>query len=76
MTPEAILIEALKLTDEQRIIIANSLHESVFPVDPEIEAAWSDEISDRLREIDEGKVQMIPWEEVEKELREIVGDTE
>jgi putative addiction module component (TIGR02574 family) len=39
----------------------------------EIEAAWADEIKDRLAEIDRGEVEMIPWETVKKEFRMRAG---
>lgn len=36
--------------------------------DPDVEAAWSEEIRRRLAEIDAGTVELIPWEEVRDEL--------
>ena len=36
--------------------------------EPDIEAAWSAEIERRLVEIDEGAVELIPWEGVRSEL--------
>lgn len=41
--------------------------------DPEIEKAWGDEVLRRLEEIEDGKVQMIPGEQVMAEVRKIVG---
>ena len=38
------------------------------PPDQDIEAAWSEEIEERLTEIDAGIVGLIPWEEVREEL--------
>ena len=35
----------------------------------EVEAAWRAEIERRVKEIDEGKVQLIPGEQVMNELR-------
>ena len=35
--------------------------------------AWEVEIRRRLTEIDEGKVQMVPWEQVRRELRGIIS---
>jgi hypothetical protein len=37
---------------------------------PGLSAAWSREIERRLREIDEGTVELIDWEEIRKELFE------
>ena len=36
--------------------------------DPDVEAAWSEEIRRRLAEIDAGTVELIPLEEVRTEL--------
>ena len=35
---------------------------------PETKAAWSREIERRVREIDEGSVELVDWEEVRAEL--------
>ena len=35
---------------------------------PEIKAAWSREIERRLREVDEGSVELIDWEDIRAEL--------
>jgi len=36
--------------------------------EPDVEAAWADEIKRRLAEIDAGTVELILWEEVRAEL--------
>ena len=36
--------------------------------EPDVEAAWSQEIKRRTGEIDAGIVELIPWEEVRGEL--------
>jgi putative addiction module component (TIGR02574 family) len=36
--------------------------------EPNVEAAWADEIKRRLADIDTGIVELIPWEEVREEL--------
>jgi putative addiction module component (TIGR02574 family) len=41
------------------------LIESLEPApEAEVEAAWSEEIAQRLTELDAGTVETIPWEEV------------
>jgi len=71
MTQEAseILKKALALP-EARAAIAGSLLESLndAPSDEGVEAAWSEEIRRSIDEIDSGKVQMIPYEEVRRRL--------
>ena len=64
---------AHELPEEQRILLANSLYESVACEEPEgseaeIAAAWEDEISRRLDEIDSGAVKLIPLEDVLAEM--------
>jgi putative addiction module component (TIGR02574 family) len=48
--------------------LAGSLLESLDdePADEGVEAAWNEEIKRRIEEIDSGKVQMIPYEEVRR----------
>lgn len=36
--------------------------------DPDVEAAWAAEIERRVADMDSGKVQGIPWEQVRKRL--------
>ncbi len=40
----------------------------------EWDAAWGIEIDRRVRESDEGKVKSIPWDEVKRELRDLVAE--
>lgn len=59
-----ILKQALRLPPEARAALAGSLLDSVDePLDLDAESAWEDEIAARIREIDEGKVTLIPWAE-------------
>ena len=78
MTQEAseILKKALALPPEARAAIAGSLLESLndAPSDEGVEAAWSEEIRRSIDEIDSGKVQMIPYEEVRRRLAARLSD--
>jgi putative addiction module component (TIGR02574 family) len=59
-----ILKEALKLPPEARAALAGTLLDSLDDtVDKDVESAWEAEIAMRLKEIDEGKVNLIPWAE-------------
>jgi len=59
-----ILKQALRLPPEARAALAGSLLDSVDePLDLDAESAWEAEIASRIREIDEGKVTLIPWAE-------------
>jgi len=67
-----LLEEALKLPVEARAALAGSLLESLDEtVDEDAEAAWAEEITRRVRELDSGKVKTIPWSEAR---RRILGD--
>jgi len=51
-------------------MLAGQLLESLDdPEQTEIDTAWSEEIERRIRDVDEGKVKLIPGEEVLAELR-------
>ena len=70
---ETILIEALKLPVQERAALASRLLASLDEqVDEGVDAAWDQEIAKRLKDIDEGKVQMIPWATVRAEMRGII----
>jgi putative addiction module component (TIGR02574 family) len=59
-----ILKEALKLPQEARAALAGTLLDSLDEsVDRDAESAWEAEIVMRLKEMDEGKVNLIPWAE-------------
>jgi putative addiction module component (TIGR02574 family) len=66
-----LLKEALKLPPEARAALAGSLLDSLDQeIDEDAEAAWQTEISRRMRELDSGAVQPVPWSEAR---RRIVG---
>ncbi len=67
-----ILKEALKLPPEGRAALAGSLLDSLDeqPLDRDTESAWETEIALRLQEIDEGKVNLIPWAEARAKITE------
>lgn len=67
-----ILKEALKLPLEARAAIAGTLIDSLdVTIDKDAESAWETEILLRLKEIDDGKVKLIPWTEAR---RQIIGE--
>ncbi len=71
---EEVLEAAMALSDEERAEVAARLQESLGGfATPQIAAEWDAEIAARLKEIDEGSVQMIPAEEVHRELRDKYG---
>lgn len=71
-----LLKKVLALPPEARAALAGTLLESLdeHPADQGVEAAWSEEISRRIEEIDSGKVQLIPYEEVRRRLMARLSD--
>jgi len=66
---DEIIGNALKQPETDRARIAEALIASLdAPADRNIELAWQTEIDKRLREMDSGAVNCIPWEEVRDRL--------
>jgi putative addiction module component (TIGR02574 family) len=64
-----ILKEALKLPPEARAALAGTLLDSLDEtMDRDAESEWEAEIVKRLKEIDEGKVNLIPWVEARAKI--------
>jgi putative addiction module component (TIGR02574 family) len=55
---ETLAIEALKLSPEDRVELAQRLLASVF-ADNDIEQAWADEIERRVQDIESGRAELI-----------------
>ncbi len=64
--------KARALPAEERVRLAEELLATVQEVDPEVEAAWDDEIRRRIAEIDAGTAKLIPAEEVFAEVRRLL----
>jgi putative addiction module component (TIGR02574 family) len=67
-TAEKLLEEALSLSEDARVDLAEALLQSVEPetADEGAEAAWSKEAKRRLEEVRTGSVRAVPWEEAER----------
>lgn len=71
MTHEAsdVLKRALALPPEDRAELAGSLIESLeVAQDPGVEAAWNEEISRRIQDLDSGRINAIPWTAVRRRV--------
>ena len=54
--------EASQLSDRDRAELAGRVIESLDrDPDPDVEAAWAEEVERRIRQVDSGEVRMIPW---------------
>jgi putative addiction module component (TIGR02574 family) len=66
MTQQALdlLQKALSLSEEERADLACCLMESLDAADEGAESAWNQEINRRISELDSGKANTVPWDEV------------
>lgn len=72
-TAEALLVEVMKLSPDDREALAARLYESLhddLPLDP----AWDAEIARRVEEIRSGAVKGLPAEEVFRKMRERLAE--
>ena len=71
---EEILAEALNLDTRDRANVAAKLLASLDgEPEEEVEAAWAAEVARRIEEIETGRVELVPWEDVESRIeREIL----
>jgi putative addiction module component (TIGR02574 family) len=64
-----ILKKALELPPEARAAIAGSLLDSLDrTMDDEAESAWENEILRRLKDLDDGSVNLVPWAEARRQI--------
>jgi putative addiction module component (TIGR02574 family) len=69
-TAQKLLADALQLPSEDRGELISLLIESLdVGSDTDADAAWSDEIARRLKQIDDGQVEMIDWSEAKRIIR-------
>ncbi len=74
MSVEQIVSEARHLPREQAVELFDRLLLETFTVpDPEIDAAWRQEIRQRIADIESGREPGVDGDEVLAELRKIVG---
>jgi putative addiction module component (TIGR02574 family) len=66
-SPETVEAAALQLTTEERAELIERLIDTVLP--PPLQPAWEAEIARRIRQIDAGEVECLPWGTVMADLR-------
>ena len=60
---QELLQKALTLPDKERAELAGNLLASLeVSVDPDADAAWQEEITRRLREVESGQVKTVSWD--------------
>jgi putative addiction module component (TIGR02574 family) len=75
MTQEAheLLQKALALPDKERAEPAGNLISSLdTTVDQDVDAAWQEEVVRHLHDVQSGKVDTVPWEEVRQRGRTLL----
>ena len=66
---------AIQLPENERVQVVEELLASLEPGNDEgVDAAWAAEIERRSRQIKEGTVSLIPWEEVRSKARKRARD--
>lgn len=74
MTLEQIVEEASRLPREQVAEVVDRLGSVLHPgPDVGIEMTWKNEVRHRLADLESGRVEAIPGEEVSQRIRKIVG---
>jgi len=63
MSNKEIILEALNLPLADRLFIVNKLVESFNPMNTEIEKKWIDEVTNRKKLLDAGKLETISYSE-------------
>lgn len=68
---QELLAQALDLSPSERGRLAAMLIDSLeTEVDEDADATWAEEIQRRVEDIDRGRVQLIPWSEVRRRMRD------
>lgn len=68
----ALEIEALKLSPEERVVLADHLLASLGD-EREIEEAWAAEVDRRLAEVESGRVALVPVEDAIQRARQALA---
>ena len=73
-TNDRVIDEALSLPADARLSLIEKLLASLnLPIDEEIDHLWAEEAERRVSQIEEGKVKLVPGEEVFAKIRAKYG---
>ena len=64
MSTNEILHNALELPIDERAILVDILTQSLHSIDKDIEKSWLEEVDKRLKLLDKGELETIPYEEL------------
>lgn len=69
-TAKDIVKAAVQLPEDERIQVVEHLLASLEPAaEKDVDAAWTAEVERRSRELKEGTVRPVPWEDVKSQAR-------
>jgi putative addiction module component (TIGR02574 family) len=72
-----VLSAAMTLSESERADVAAQLLDTLdSAADPDYARAWEAELLNRIREIDEGSAELIPWEDARRMIRRGSADGE
>lgn len=73
LTVDQIVEETRSWSDAKLLLLVHQLERRLHDVEPRIEEAWIAEAHRRIEEIEAGKSQLVPGEDVTERIRCIVG---
>ncbi len=69
-TAKDIVKAAVQLPEDERIQVVEHLLASLEPAaEKDVDAAWTAEVERRSRELKEGTVRPVPWEDIKSQAR-------
>jgi putative addiction module component (TIGR02574 family) len=73
-TAKRLLDEAMHLPQAERRLLAEALLETTTEEsEHEIDPAWRDEVLRRIEQVRSGEVELEPWSEVRRQIREALA---
>lgn len=70
MSTEELIARVLRLPAEQRARVARELLDSLEEPEEQVAAAWASELERRVREVEAGRVELVPWGEARRSIVE------
>lgn len=76
MSPEVsdLLKRAMALSADERAALANTLLDSLEITNEAVQEAWDKEVARRIRDLKAGKAVTVAWEQLHRELLNIVNE--
>lgn len=75
LTRDALLDAAMKLSDKERFFLSQRLRESLEPPpDAEYERQLTETLNRRVREVEEGRVQLVPGDEAMARIHALANE--